>query len=399
MDLFEDFSKDNQKAIKVIDMHTSGEPTRIVVSGYPSLDGKTLLEKRRWASERHDDIRKMLMLEPRGHDGMYGAVLVQETELTKSGEADIGVLFCHNQGYSTMCGHATIALGRFLVDTQDLQLFPKRNQVEVVDSGTITKIRLHAPCGVVHISVPTITTKSGRRLSDGSKPVSFISVPSFVSRRSFAVDIPAELAWRQLRLHGSATEEQTYIVNVDICYGGAFYNIVSAQELGFSDGLRGESYTMKDFADASQKLESLLKTRKDLYQHPREKDLEFSYGVMIVDKTFGSKSTGRGEVGLLFFAEGQIDRSPTGSCVSARVALGVDQGWLEVGTSEDNCVPHEGNGFRGRAVKRVQEGIVVEVDGRAHYTSAASFILPDFERDDVIGRGFKLELPYYAKQS
>jgi len=301
-----------------------------------------------------------------------------------------------------MCGHATIALGRFLVDTQDLRLFPRRNQLEVSDDGTTTKIRLHAPCGVVHISVPTIANESGRLLSDGTKPVSFLSVPSFVSRNSLAVDVPAELAWRQLRLRGDVTEKDTYTVTVDVCYGGAFYNIVSAQELGFSEGLRGKNYTIEDFVEASRKLEGLLKTRKELYQHPQEKDLEFSYGVMIVDKTFGSKSNDRSEAGLLFFAEGQIDRSPTGSCVSARVALGVHQGRLKVGLSEDNwwtfesivSVPREGNGFRGRAIKQDKEGVIVEVDGRAHYTGTASFIPPDLERGDVIGKGFKLELAY-----
>ncbi|KAK7439321.1 hypothetical protein VKT23_017546 [Stygiomarasmius scandens] len=159
---------------------------------------------------------------------------------------------------------------------------------------------------------------------------------------------------------------------------------------------------MEDFAEASRKLESLLKTRKELYQHSQEKDLEFSYGVMIVDKTFGSKSNDRSEAGLLFFAEGQIDRSPTGSCVSARVALGVHQGWLKVGLSEDNwwtfesivSVPHEGNGFRGRAIKQDKEGVIVEVDGHAHYTGTASFIPPDLEHGDTIGKGFKLELAY-----
>ncbi|KAF5346582.1 hypothetical protein D9758_013478 [Tetrapyrgos nigripes] len=406
MDLFTAFTDgSSDEKIRVIDMHTSGEPTRIVISGYPPLEGKTLLEKRRCASERYDDIRKMLMLEPRGHAGMYGAIIVQETELMKSGEADIGVLFCHNQGYSTMCGHATIALGRFLVDTTDTLLFPRRNQLEVSQDKRTTKIRLHAPCGVVHINVPMTTADSVKWHSDGSRPVSFLSVPSFVSQSGLKIQIPSELAWKQL-LHRdvSKPEPDTYTVTVDVAYGGAFYSIVTAQELGFSGGLRGETYTIEDFAEAARKLESLLKPRKDLYHHPRERDLEFSYGVMIVDKSFGSTVNGkpneRSEAGLLFFAEGQIDRSPTGSCVSARVALGVHDGWLEVGNDGDNwwtfesivSAIHEGNGFRGRAISQVDDGVIVEVDGCAYYTGTSTFIAPDVRNGDDIGKGFRLEL-------
>ncbi|KAJ7649612.1 hypothetical protein FB45DRAFT_2 [Roridomyces roridus] len=121
-----------------------------------------------------------LMREPRGHAEMYGAILVQETELTRSGEADIGVLFCHNEGYSPMCGHASIALGRLLVDTHDLSIFPRRNGlVKDLSTGLVT-LRLHAPCGIVQLSVPV--KPDGH--SDPTRPVSFIGVPSFPTERN-----------------------------------------------------------------------------------------------------------------------------------------------------------------------------------------------------------------------
>ena len=99
--------------LHVTDMHTAGEPVRIVTGGYPDLQGATILDKRREARERFDHLRRALMLEPRGHAGMYGAIPVRPSYPG----AAAGALFMHNEGYSTMCGHATIALGRWLVES------------------------------------------------------------------------------------------------------------------------------------------------------------------------------------------------------------------------------------------------------------------------------------------
>ena len=98
--------------LRTIEMHTGGEPVRIIVDGYPSITGATILEKRRYVSENLDHLRKLLIFEPRGHYDMYALILV-EPDLP---DADVDVLFMHNEGYSTMCGHAIIALGRYLVD-------------------------------------------------------------------------------------------------------------------------------------------------------------------------------------------------------------------------------------------------------------------------------------------
>ncbi|KAK0505644.1 proline racemase [Armillaria luteobubalina] len=352
-----------QNVIKTVEMHTSGEPTRIIISGYPPLLGTTLLEKRRYAKEHHDDIRQRLMLEPRGHAGMYGAILVQETELTKNGEADIGVLFCHNEGYSTMCGHATIALGRFLVDTHDLQVFPRRDALRTVDSTT--ELRIHAPCGVIRISVPL-----------DSDEVTFLGIPSFVSKRGLVVDIP-------LSERGCIPKER---VTVDIAYGGAFYVLVSVQELGAKGNIA-------EAAAAIERLVNLRAAQEEIIKHPTERDLEFLYGVIVTDKTQGGP---RGELGVCFFAGGQIDRSPTGSGVLARVALGVEEGWLGVGSDEwwgYESVVSLGKktlGFQGSAVERREEGVVVIVKGRANYIGASAFVC---EERDPLKDGFVLNLP------
>ncbi|KAF7337001.1 Proline racemase [Mycena venus] len=382
MDVFETLLAQNPatRTIKVVDMHTSGEPTRIVVNGYPRLEGETLLEMRRCAREKHDDIRQRLMREPRGHAEMYGAILIAETELTRCGEADIGVLFCHNEGYSTMCGHATIALGRFLVDTHDLSVFPRRDALSHDEATGVTTLRLHAPCGVVHVSV---YKDRGHRHSDATRPVSFLGVPSFVTARDLEVDIPPSEQWKRLR---DASRSR---VKVDIAYGGAFYALVSAAELGFPEGVRGDARTLAEFDEATATLKRILYPRKELYTHPSEPDLEYLYSVMVVEKT------PKGETGLCFFADQQIDRSPTGSCVMARVALAVDQGLLQIGG--EGCeyesivsVLNEGNGFRGTAVEKRPEGVIVKVEGKAFYTGAASFVV---EEHDMMPKGFVIALP------
>lgn len=124
----------NPLRITTVEMHTGGEPVRIVTGGYPALRGATLLAKRCYARERQDRWRRFLMAEPRGHADMYGAVLV-EPDLP---EADLAVLFLHNEGYSTMCGHAVIALGRYAVE---------RGLVPAQAPETV--VRIQCPCGLV----------------------------------------------------------------------------------------------------------------------------------------------------------------------------------------------------------------------------------------------------------
>lgn len=336
------------------------------------------------------------MREPRGHPEMYGAILVAETELTERGEADIGVLFCHNggsqcmnglftsnthsvEGYSTMCGHATIALGRMLVDTHDLDVFPRRESLSQEEDGT-TRIRLHAPCGVVHISVPT-TSRGGR--SDATRPVSFLCVPSFVTARNLVVSVPEDVRWAGLKRTGRSE------VTVDVAYGGAFYVIVSAEALGFPDGFRGV-YRLSEFEEATRTLKKLLAHRAGLFEHPSEGDLQYLYGVMVVDETLGGE---RGEVGLCYFADQQVDRSPTGSCVSARVALAVEKGRLKIGESWTYesvvSVVSCGNGFIGTAVEISGDGIVVRVSGTGYYTGSHSFV-EEGEVDRIGATGFVL---------
>lgn len=129
---------ENWLKIRCIDMHTGGEPLRVVVDGFPEIKGTGILQKRNYVKENYDELRKSLMWEPRGHADMYGCLL---TEPNDEG-AHFGVIFIHNEGYSTMCGHAVIALGKLAIEM---------NWVDV--SGTETELVIDAPCGRIHAYV------------------------------------------------------------------------------------------------------------------------------------------------------------------------------------------------------------------------------------------------------
>lgn len=390
MDLAQKFENGTVgEAIKCIDMHTTGEPTRIIYSGFPLLQG-TLLEQRDQAMNQYDHIRKRIMLEPRGHYDMYGAILTPETELVSQRVAHIGTLFTHNGGFSTMCGHATIALGRFLVDTHDLTVFPKRDELEFNPTTCEVAVNIHAPCGLVRVTVPT--TANGQE-SDPSRPVSFLSTPAFAAGIDLELPIPKEVRWHELGDRES--------IMLDISYGGAYYALVDVQELGFT--------TLKQFdlgalSNAVSKLKAYLTTHpavSSALQHPEDSRLSFLYSAMVVDRDVGSRPDGVDgtETGLCFFADDEIDRSPTGSCVTARMALAhakkqrpVGQKWAynsivsnRFGTGAFVASIVDDNVRVGGS----QEAVTVRVEGKAYYTGTSNFILE--EGDLTSASGFTLK--------
>lgn len=376
--------------IPCVEMHTAGEPTRILWTGFPNLTG-TLLEQRTKAKAHHDEFRRLLMLEPRGHYDMYGAILRPETELVAAGKADMGVLFTHNEGFSTMCGHATIALGRFLVDLDDDSIFPQRRQLKFDPASGTTRLNLHAPCGIVEVTVPTLP--SGK--SDPSRPVSFVSVPSFATAISLKVPLPEAYRWPEL--------EGRVSVTADFAYGGAYYCLVSAEELGFSAGL-GEVELQK-MDHATKLLKEAIETNKDLEfvtRYMQTGEQGYLYSVMVTDTKLGHVAAAEGtaalrqqqdagseETGLCFFANQQIDRSPTGGCVAARVALAHAKGSLPASekrvynslfTRAYTGLP----GFIGSVVDSAdgRPWVRVQVDGYAYYTGYHSFVV---ETEDGLG--------------
>jgi trans-L-3-hydroxyproline dehydratase len=329
--------------LDVVDMHTGGEPVRIVRGGYPPVVGATILEKRRDARERLDHLRRLLMFEPRGHADMYGALLV-ETSLPG---ADLGVLFLHNEGYSTMCGHAVIALGRYAVDY---------GLVERVEP--VTRVGIECPCGLVMASVEVQNGKSGR--------VSFESVPAFLFADAVRVEVP-----------GAGT------VTADVSYGGAFYALAPAHTLG----LDVRTSRVRDLVDAATALTEAVRAAVPL-SHPEADDLAFLYGSILTD------GRDRPEDGpsrnICVFADAEVDRSPTGSGVTARMAARVAHGTVALG---ERCAFESVTGavFEGSCVGTTHCGelpaVTVRVSGRAHYSGEARYWL---EEGDEIGRGFLL---------
>ncbi|RUP48559.1 hypothetical protein BC936DRAFT_144392 [Jimgerdemannia flammicorona] len=394
MDLYTAFNSD-AVTVKTVDMHTCGEPTRIVVSGYPELLGATVLDKRRYAKERLDKYRKRLMFEPRGHDGMYGALLIPEPDHP---DAHIGVLFTHTEGYSTMCGHATIALGRFLIDTQDTVLFPKRVLLRPDPITGVISLNIQAPCGLVRTFVKTSPIPSSDThptsnnfKSDPSSPVRFLSVPSFC----IATDLTTSIN----------LPEGPLPVTFDIAFGGAYYCIVPATQLG-----------LPDFADTPY-LFSLLRTRAallsstvagdprfaPLFRYPGSAtrgDLDFLYGTIVTDDGDGAPSAP--SLSACIFAGAQVDRSPCGSGVSARVAVLYARGRATLGETKvfgsmlSRIAQKAGGGyFEGTPVETVKigemDGVVVEVAGKAWYSGVGGFVV---EKEDRLGEeGFFILAP------
>ena len=333
--------------LSTVEMHTGGEPTRIVVDGWPRFSGKTLLDKRREARERFDHLRRGLMLEPRGHDGMYGALLVEPDHP----EADLAVLFMHNEGYSTMCGHATIALARWAVDSGRVP----RREPETPNPETI--VRLQCPCGLV----------TARVAGDGT--VRFEGVPAF----AYALDrIAPTRTWGP--------------VTVDIAYGGAFYAFLSADSIGLD--LR--SSPMRAIVDAGEEIAEAAAKAVPI-EHRDEPDLAFLYGTILTDG--GNGAGGKPSRNVCIFAGRQIDRSPTGSGVTARMALQMARREARLGDERlfESCT---GAVFSGRIVRDApavggRKSVIVEVGGRAHQTGEARF---RFDDDDPLKGGFSLGL-------
>jgi proline racemase len=327
--------------LTVTDMHTGGEPLRIVTSGYPPLPKGTILEKRAYVRDNLDHLRKILMHEPRGHHDMYGALLV-EPDLPG---ADLAVLFMHNEGYSTMCGHAVIALGRYAVD-----------KGLVAAKEPVTRVNIECPCGMVIADVEVKEGKAGN--------VSFESVPAFLFSKDAELDL-GDLG----------------PVRFDIAYGGAFYCLISAAQFGLEFG----ASSVRAFTDAADALTQAAKSIP--LSHPDFSDLAFLYGTIITDGGDGKSAPSKN---VCVFADREVDRSPTGSGVTARLAATYVRGSIGIGETR-LFESLTGARFTGEIARALRAGpldaIIARVGGRAYYSGEASFSV---EADDPLGGGFLL---------
>jgi trans-L-3-hydroxyproline dehydratase len=321
---------DHWHKITAIDAHTGGEPFRIITGGLPELGGETILQRRRTMAEKFDHLRTTLMWEPRGHADMYGCIITPP----ESAEADFGVLFLHNEGYSSMCGHGIIAVTTVAIETGMIKA-----------DEPVTTVRVDAPAGRV---------TAHARLENGRvKSVYFHNVPSFVFRLDQTVKVP-----------GLGT------VRYDIAYGGAFYAFVKAEDLGVSTA-------PKDFnalIDKGMAIKRAVMAAGPI-SHPFEEDLSFLYGTIVIGPPHSSDVHSSN---VCIFAEGEVDRCPTGTGVSARLAL--HHARMEIGIREPIVIESIlGTRFTGQVVKTTTFGsynaIIPEVEGSAWIVGRNEFLI------------------------
>ena len=328
----------NWLSIKTIDMHTGGEPLRVILDGFPELEGENVLDYRNFIKANYDHLRTGLMFEPRGHADMYGVVV------TPSEVADFGVVFMHNEGYSTMCGHATIAIAKLAVET---------GWVEVEEPET--KILIEAPCGIL---TAYVTVKDGKALD-----MRFLNVPSFVVELDVTIQV-------------DGIGQVTY----DLAYGGAYYAFVDADALGIP--CTPEYY--QELIKTGMDIKRAVMNSKSI-SHPKEQDLSFLYGTIFIG---GPVSPGVDSRNVCIFAEGEVDRSPTGSGVSARAAIHHKRGELPVGKPM-RIESILGTAFDCKVVETVDyegiEAIIPEVQGTAYITGKNEFVI---DPDDPLKEGF-----------
>jgi proline racemase/trans-L-3-hydroxyproline dehydratase len=347
--------------IATVDYHTAGEPFRIVTAGAPEIDGATVLERRQSAmTGEADRIRALLCNEPRGHADMYGCFLVPPDPVptgsaprdpTGTGGAATGVLFWHKDGFSTACGHGTIALGAYAVDA-GLVMAPADGEVEVA---------LDVPSGRV---VAVVERVAGRTNS-----VSFRNVASYPLARGVSI----------------TTTRGT--IDVDLAYGGAIYASVRAADLG----LAVEPRQLPDLIGIGRQIRDALNAT-GAGEHPTEPRLSGVYGTIWYDDL--GPGTGRHDArhqrNCTVFADGEVDRSPCGSGTSARLALLHADGLVRVGTRlrHDSII---GTTFEARVTAETtaagRPAVITQVKGNAYRTGEHAFTL---DPDDPLGVGFQL---------
>jgi trans-L-3-hydroxyproline dehydratase len=337
--------------VKTIDAHAAGEPLRLIVDGFPSPRGKTMLEKREWVRKHADHLRRALMLEPRGHADMYGAIL---TEPVSPG-SHAGVLFMHNEGYSTMCGHGIIAITTMALERGLL-----------MPGGDGATVIYDAPAGTVRARARWADEGWAGEAGGASRveSVAFLNVPSFVLHAG----LPVKLSSRTIR--------------ADVAFGGAFYAIVDSEAVG----LPIDVAHLPELRRVGMEIKHAIEAQHSI-GHPLEPGLKDIYGTIFTGPPNNRLADLRN---VTVFADAEVDRSPCGTGTAAVMAVVDAMGLL----ADEKPFVHEsliGTMFHGRVASRTAVGdvqaIVPEIEGSAWITGEHTFVV---DQRDPLREGFRI---------
>jgi proline racemase len=332
--------------LEVVDCHTAGEPARVIVAGLPKIDGKTMLEKKKYFAKNLDKFRRLIINEPRGHKDMFGVILTQPCD----NRTDIGALFLDSQGYLNMCGHGTIALVTALLETKLITKKPRNNLVNVI---------VDTPAGIVYTQAKVC--------EDKVIEVSFENVPAFVWKEKVSVKIDDSL------------------LSIDICFGGSFFGMVDVGQLPHSLCSENINY----FIDLGMKLRELINLR-GITQHPLETEIK---GVDLIEFYEDLEDTKQFKKSrnLVVFGNGQYDRSPCGTGTCAKLALLYKKKQISL----DQVLINQsilGTEFVGQVVRSEKvgkvESIIPRVAGSAYITGFQKMLL---DENDPFCYGFEIK--------
>ncbi|HGL6467198.1 TPA: proline racemase [Clostridioides difficile] len=331
------------RSIQAIDSHTAGEATRIVVGGIPNIKGNSMPEKKEYLEENLDYLRTAIMLEPRGHNDMFGSVMTQPC----CPDADFGIIFMDGGGYLNMCGHGTIGAMTAAIET---------GVVPAVEP--VTHVVMEAPAGIIRGDVTVIDGKA--------KEVSFLNVPAFLYKEGVEVDLP-----------GVGT------VKFDISFGGSFFAIIHASQLG----LKIEPQNAGKLTELAMKLRDIINEKIEI-QHPTLAHIKTVDLVEIYDEPTHPEATYKN---VVIFGQGQVDRSPCGTGTSAKLATLHAKGELKVG---EKFVYESilGTLFKGEIVEETKvadfNAVVPKITGSAYITGFNHFVI---DEEDPLKHGFILK--------
>ncbi|MEZ7740358.1 proline racemase family protein [Gemella sanguinis] len=334
------------KMISVIDTHTAGEAARLVTAGVPKIPGKDIVEKKQYLIDNLDDLRKSVMFEPRGHQDMFGAFLLPPTKE----EADFALIFMDTGGYLNMCGHNTIAAVTAAVET---------GMVDVEEGATEKEVVVETPAGLIYATA---------KLKDNGakvKEVSFKNVESFLYKRDLELDV-----------------EGVGHIKFDISFGGSFFCILSADQLG----LEVKPENASKLKEAGLKIRDAVNANVEI-QHPTLSHIKSVDLVEIYDKPSHPEATYKN---VVVFGDGNIDRSPCGTGTSAKLATLYAKGELKPGEPfvYESIL---GTLFKGRIVEERKladfDAIIPEITGSGYILGFSNYV---YDPDDALTYGFLL---------